>query len=131
MIQNSACRIILQVDKETSIDQMHKELELLKLKDRRQYHLSVECYKNVTNESTGLHKLFVPKARVAARVTRLTEANTMIVPNIVSDTGRKAFSYRGPRHWNTVSTEMRNVDKLTTFKNKLMKQMLRDVNHPG
>ena len=37
MIQNNACRIILQVDKDTRIHSMHQELQLMTLKERRYY----------------------------------------------------------------------------------------------
>ena len=65
------------------------------------------------------------------RTTRGMEASTMVVPNIVTVTGRKAFSYHGPAHWNGVKSELRNIEKLVSFKSQLLKEILRDVNHPG
>ena len=42
VLQNTACRIILQADKDTRIDNMHRDLNLRTLKERRDYHMSVE-----------------------------------------------------------------------------------------
>ena len=55
----------------------------------------------------------------------------MVIPSIGSEQGRKAFSFHGPRHWNNVEIELRNLTELNPFKNRLLKEFLRDVNHPG
>ena len=131
ILQNTACRIILQVDKHTHIDYMHKELNIMTLKERREFHMSVECHKNIYNEHAALKGFFIPLSEVAIRTTRMTEANNMSIPNIVTQTGRKAFSFRGPNHWNKLDDSLKKVDKLKQFKNQLQKEILRDVNHPG
>ena len=42
VIQNSACRIILKVPKDTNTIHMHNELKLMKLQDRRIFHTLVK-----------------------------------------------------------------------------------------
>ena len=110
---------------------MHKELNLMTLKERRDYHLSVECHKNVNNEFAALHSFFVPQSTIAVRSTRGTEANQMSIPKLVTQTGRKAFSFRGPDHWNRLNASLRKIDKLNPFKNELLKEFMRDVNQDG
>ena len=131
MIQNAACRVILQVDKDTSIAYMHKELELMTLTGQRNYHLSVECYKYVNSPFEALCKFFIPRSVNTVRTTRGMEANTMCVPNIVSSIGSKAFSFHGPNHWNKIDVNLRSIATLIPFQNALLKEFLRDVNHPG
>ncbi len=72
LVQNQACRTILMAPKETSTQNMHKQLELPLLAQRRQLHLSTECYKNATNDEAGLHGMFVKTAN-RGRQTRQSE----------------------------------------------------------
>ena len=58
LIENGACRIILCVSKDTSIEQMHKELGIPTLEQCRQYHMANECYKSVNNTDLGLNYMF-------------------------------------------------------------------------
>ena len=131
LLQNAACRIILQVDKYTPIEYMHRELNIMTLKERRDFRLSVECHKNIHNEFAALKTFFIPITAVSVRNMRGTEANKMSVPNIVTQTGRKAFSYRGPQHWNKLEVRITKLETLNPFKSALLKDILRDVNHPG
>ncbi len=110
---------------------MHKELNIMTLKDRRNLHMSVECHRNINNEYASLRNFFTPMSNIATRTTRMTEANNMYIPNTVTQTGRKAFSFRGPNHWNKLNDCHKKIEKLKPFKNQLEKELLRDVNHPG
>ena len=47
LVQNSACRVVLLCGKRDSTDKMHKDLNLLRLKDRRQMHLQHINHKNI------------------------------------------------------------------------------------
>ncbi len=131
LIQNAACRCILLADKRTSTDLMHAELNLTRLSDRRNQHLQIECYKNVTNPQGSLHRYFIPSANMSQRQTRNTDANSMHVPDIRSVSGRKSFSYRGPVTWNSLHKDARQAGSVGIFKSHLGKSARRDVNHPG
>ena len=65
------------------------------------------------------------------RTTRSTGTNYMVVPNIRSSTGRKAYSYRGPTYWNSLGVESRGLTERGQFKRHINKILCRDVNHPG
>ncbi len=121
LIQNTACRIILQVD-DMSVKNVHSELNLSTLKDRCNYHLSVECHKNIYNSTSGLHHFFIKCGERAVRTTRGTASELMVVPDIRSELGRRAFSYRGPNHWNKISAETRKINSLPSFKTHLSKE---------
>ena len=53
-IQNVACRTILGADNHTNIKQMHDELQMLTLQQRRQLHQAMECYTNINHPEAGL-----------------------------------------------------------------------------
>ncbi len=130
LIQNGACRTILKVPKDTSVDNMHKELALPTLPQRRQYHMATECYKSVTTPNSGLNFMF---NRVGSnrRTTRLVTNLGMIIPRLNSNQGRKAFRYRGPMCWNDLEQNLKTSESLAIFKSSMMKKLMRDVNHPG
>ena len=75
--------------------------------------------------------MFIKTGDVHIRVTRNTESQAMIVLDIRSVIGRKAFSYRGPVKWNTLDRDLRQISSKNVFKNRLIKEFLRDVNHLG
>ncbi len=130
-IQNSACRIILRADIDTSIVNLHKELEIPTLKQRRQIHMAMECFNNSKNEEADLHKMYILIDRDRMHSTRSENQNLMLVANIKSVNGRKAFSYRGPHFWNTLDNDIRQIENKSSFKTHITKVICRDVNHLG
>ena len=125
-VQNSACRTLLRADRCAHIDDMHKRLKFITLNKRRELHLSVECFKQVTNSSSSLHHFFRTRA---GRNTRTGEQKCE-VPNIRSSMGRRCVSYRGPTHWNLVDAALKNSVSVNAYKNAYLNKLLRDVNHP-
>ena len=105
---------------------MHNRLKFLNLTQRRKLHLSVECYKQITNSSSSLHQFF--KKRVS-RNTRTGDSKCE-VPNIRSMMGRRCFSYRGPVHWNEVPDDLKNSVSTNAYKKAYLNKLMRDVNHP-
>ena len=131
LIQNSACRIILGADIDTPIKQLHTELELPTLKQRRQIHMAMECHNSIFNEEAGLHRMFKPIDDNRARPTRSENQNLMTVANIRTVNGRKAFTYTGPFFWNILDNEARQIESKNSFKTHITKLICRDVNHLG
>ncbi len=128
LIQNIASRIILRANRRTSIEFMHNELNILTIKERQQVHLSMECFRQV-HTTSGLNNLFVKHE--TGRVTRGTDSKNMNIPILNTVTGRKAFSYRGPVHRNTLLADLKVNDNKTSFKSGISKLFARDENHPG
>ena len=114
LLQNTACRTL--ADKYENIKQMHLELVLYELADRRQYHLSTLCHKNIyATCNTGVSKLFVKLETQQVRRTRASNEHNIIVPDLKSNSGRKAIVYRGPQHWNKLPNHAKGCDKLISF----------------
>ena len=110
---------------------MHNELQLPTLQQRRDCHLATECYKAVKNTDAGLKYMFKRLDNTEGRVTRLVVAQGMEVPGLRTSQGRKSFAYRGLTCWKQLDIGLKNADSVNSFKSRYMKQLLRDVNHPG
>ena len=130
-IQNCACRTILTADNYTPIIQMHAELELLPLNKRCVLHLAMDCFNNINNLEAGLHKLFKPVNSNRTKNTRSSNTKQMEVQNVKTVTERKAQEYRGPNFWNSITTDIRQLECKTTFKKHITKHICQDINHPG
>ncbi len=103
MLQNSACRTILLATNDAHIDDMHNTLGLLTLQHRRDLHMSFACHKSVYfNGFSSLSSFYVPVLQVHGRHTRYADSNKMVVPRAKTNLGQKAFSIRGPNHWNSI-----------------------------
>ena len=132
LVQNMGCRTILLARRRTHIADMHKELNLMPLHNRREAHYSLLCHKNIYPEgSQSLTKYFIPARIVGGRRTRGNTAKNMQVPNIKSEKGRCAFAYQGPTHWNSLSPKLKSIEKYNSFKTELLKSASAELdNHP-
>ena len=130
MIHNCACRIILGADNDTSVRQMHQQLEIPTLNQRQMYHQNIDCFNNINNAEAGLHKMYKNSDNIG-RTTRRTGTKHMVVRDIRSCVGRKAYSYEGPNFWNTLDSDTRCMTGKEAFKRHINKIICRDVNHPG
>ena len=124
------CRTILAADKDTSVIYMHNELQLLALKQRRIQHQAMDCFSNMTNEEAGLHDMYVT-IDSRRRATRNTGTTFMMVPDVRSNQGRQAYSYKGTTFWNSLDSETRQIESKMTIKSHISKAVCRDVNHHG
>ncbi len=130
LLQNVCCRIILRENRYASIDEMHKELQIMKLVERRDYHLGQLCHKNIHYDGTAsLAKFFVKLQQ--GRTTRQTTANHMGVPKYRTVMGSKAISVRGPKYWNKLPNDLKIVVKLNPFSTALRSHVMESWdNHP-
>ena len=131
-IQNVCCRIILRRNKRASVTEMHRELKLMKLGDRRDIHLSENCHKNIYYEAKpSLGSFFITMPARNQRETRQRNRMHMVVPRAKTTCGQQAFSIRGPKHWNGLTNDIRLVEKYKTFQRELRaKKDLVFDNHP-
>ena len=109
---------------------MHIDLDLLPLNVRRHIRLAGECYKATNLQPYSLQEFFVPIVRVTGPRTRAQGNTTHIVPRCQTDTGRKAFSYRGPRVWKEIPTEFKNKPSYDSFKVSYLK-FVKDMHKEG
>ena len=110
---------------------MHQRLGLARLPARREYHMACLCHKNIyTENKSGLSDHFT-KISGASRTTRYTCNVNMVVPNIHSEKGCKAISYRGPVFWNALNNDIKCIDKFEAFQAKINPKTRPELdNHP-
>ncbi len=131
IVQNMACRIILETGPRYHISDMHKELQLELQSDRRKHHLLSECHKNIhTDKVLPLQKYFILNKESTNRRTRRVCKFDVLVPRLRTSAGQKAFSYVGPSAWNKLKAELKEIVKLKNFKDKLKKSCNSLDNHP-
>ena len=104
----------------------HKELNILNLQDRRDLHTSMECCKSVNDNNYSLASYFKP---IATRTTRAGETR-MALPSLKTSIGKKAFSYRGPDHWDKLPAIVKSAQSVNTFKSSYLKNLFHNENHP-
>ena len=127
-----ACRIILRAGNRDSVKGMHEELGLLELDTRRDMHLSFTCHKVVQSDGkNSLSKFFNKVAAPGRRHTRHGNEKNMKVPRVRTNKGRCGIAYRGPFHWNKLSTNLKDIIKYNAFRKEFSRQLSgKFVNHP-
>ena len=116
-IQNSALHIVLQADKRTHIKDMHQELCLIFLSDRRKMHTLNQVYKCVYQLAPQNVASLVSLVSEHHSVnTRASTSLKLHVPDICLNICRRAFKYRGLQLWNIVDDEITAKTSLDTFK---------------
>ena len=104
--------------KRTPVKEMHKELNILLLHHRCQYHLGQLCHKNIYFEGyESLPKFYSLKENS----TRLTRQRNTVHLKVRSRTvmGGKAIAIRGPNFWIGLSNELKVFDKIKPFSRAL------------
>ena len=103
--------------RETHIYDMHVQLGLLYLNERRDLHFSFLLHKNIyTDQQTGLSEYMVSLDTVATRTTRMSAHHNMLVPRVRSVMGQKSFCYRAPSFWNKLPTDIKALNIFNRFK---------------
>ena len=117
-IQNMSCRIILKTCNMDSVTDMRKTLELLKLNDRRDLHLSQACHMAIYEPNRKLKEYFnrVLNHRNTGRISRHSNEMNMKTPTIRSTKGRSAFSFHGPKHWNGIPNDIKIIINIIASK---------------
>ncbi len=121
-LQNGACRIILRKGKRSSTAEMHSDLKLNRLTDRRHMRTMEYMYKVVhgllPKEVCDLFKLVQDSH---ARTTRASTGLDLVIPNPRLETCKRDIRYQGPLYWNMVDLHIRQCDSFLSFKNALRK----------
>ena len=128
-LQNYSMRVLLQSGFDKSSSEMHSELELYRLADRRHMHTLDYVYKCVYGLApervcSQLHEI----QTVHNRQTRATERHNLAMPNFRLDMSRKSFWYRGPFYWNLTDLSIRQTPSLNCFKSSLRRSDMFSMN---
>ena len=96
IIQNKGLRCALNKDIETSIDDLHVEANVLKLKFRREQHLLNFMFDRALDP-----KLLKTKPKHSI-VTRSSRKRLMKLKRPYTEKFKKSLAYRGPKKWNAL-----------------------------
>ena len=118
----------LQADNCAHIVDMENELNIPSIRDRLDFQLSIECFKQINPPNSSLSKMFVQKE--TGRATRSANSKIMTVPRVRTNMGSNAFSVKGPTHWNKLPVTTRVNTDQPEFRRTISKLNNRDVNHP-
>ena len=67
-------------------------------------------------DRASLGHFYVPILRPNIAQTRAEVGNCMVIPRVRTNIGWKAMSVIGPKFWNSIKKELRNIESLKAFK---------------
>ncbi len=119
-VQNCALRIILKQDRRSHIVDMHRELKLHYLADRRHMLTLGQVYKGIHGIAPqNISNQLRPSRDGGTRVTRSNEGYNLEVPRSRLETSRRSFKYRGPWYWNLLDSHIQSSESFEIFKHRL------------
>ena len=122
LVHNFAARVVLGLRKFDHISQGRKSLRWLDVSEKVLFNDLVLAFKCVNGLAPDyLVKYFFKRSAVHNRNTR--GCNNFVVPRCRLSTGQRAFSYRGPREWNGLAENIKNIKEINSFKKTLFKNM--------
>ena len=122
LVQNFAARIVLGLSKFDHISQGRRSLRWLDVTEKVLLNDLVLAFKCVNGLALDyLVKCFVKRSAVHNRNTR--GCNGFVVPRCRLSTGQRVFYYRGPREWNGLAGNIKNITEINSFKKTLFNTM--------
>lgn len=118
-LQNKVLKCALQLNRTAGTLQMHSTARVLLIKDRIRHNQLSLIHHGVLN---GLDTF--PMVNVLNTRTRSTDTPELKLIRPNTEHYRKSLFYSGLTEWNSLSSELKNCDTLSTFKHKLKSAIL-------
>ena len=114
-IEGYAARIITNSAPGTRTAPLMEQLQLHRLVDRLDYFQAILTFRCLNNLAPiYLKDLFSPRSSVCSRITR--NFFRLLLPSPRSNYLKRAFSYKGACHWNSLLNGVINLNSLQSFK---------------
>ena len=110
VIQNKGLRCALNKGIETSIDELHVQANLLKLKYRREQHVINFMYDRAQDDT-----MLKSKSGHSMR-TRSSKKKLLKLKRPYTEKFRKSLAYRGPKQWNALPDTLHHTRTKAAFK---------------
>ena len=127
ILYKKVAKIALDVPKQESSLTVYKDMKWLPLHLRRQLHTSNYVFR-IIKESCPYEMR--DKFKYTSGGSRIAENCNLYIPNSNS---HKEFYYLGAKCWNTLSSDLRNLDDVKQFSNKLkalyLSSIQNDINY--
>jgi exonuclease III len=126
LVQNSAARVVMSLNKHDHITQARKELHWLPIEARCKFKIITLTWKALNKMGPTYIKdlLKIKTCRLGLR------SNNSIILEIPKTNligcGNRAFCKAAPVLWNDLTEELRNTEKLDTFKSRLKTKLFKD-----
>ena len=131
-LQNCSMRSILRAEWMTPSINMHSELHLLTLNDRRKYHTACEMHKFHHKTAPGsITDKFKSVNEVHERTTRSATRNDIYIPKCRTNLGQQNFMVRGPSEWMAMPTDIKGIFDKHEFKQVLYTYSLTQQGNGG
>ena len=126
--QNRAWKVLFNKDFLTPTDSLHKELEVLKVKDINRLHTAKFVHMQQNNKTPNIFKnFFIAIQTVHQHNTRQNHNLHINQPN--TNNGKRTMKYHGATIWNALAGSLRKIESNKTFgsptKKKPTGQLLR------
>ena len=119
-IQNWSAKLIYRAKKFDHASPYLQELHWLPVRERVIFKIMMYVYKCLTGTAPGyltaclsLYRPARTNLRSASDITRLTEHNFR---RLLQSAVKRSFTHKAPKIWNTLPTNIRESDSLSSFK---------------
>ena len=116
-LQNRACKIILRRDRLAHTNDIHRELKLWKLHERRKFHCACVTFR-CKNElvPSYLSNIYQPISDIHHHSTRYATAQNLFIVGSSTESGKSMFKHRSVILWNSLPAHLKNCHSLPSFK---------------
>lgn len=127
LVQNAAARIITRTPVISHITPVLRQLHWLPIKHRIDYKILLHTFKAIHNLAppylSDLLHINIPTRSLRSA----SSINLTVPPARLSTMGSRAFSRSAPRLWNSLPSDIRNIDSIITFKTHLKTHLFRQA----
>lgn len=117
-VQNTAAKLITLSQKYDHVTPILKELHWIPVEQRIIFKIALLVYKALNEAGPAyLRELLTPYQ--PSRQLRSADNLDLCIPRVKLTYGSRAFSYAGPKVWNSLPHDIRNSSSLNVFKSKL------------
>ena len=121
--QNRALKVLFNKDFLTPTDSLHKELEVLKVKDINKLHTVKFVHMQQNNKTPNIFKnFFIANQTVHQHNTRQNHNLHINQPN--TNNGKRTMKYHGATTWNALAGSLRKIESKKTFGSQLKRSLL-------
>ena len=110
VLQNKGLRCALNRDHFAGTDELHEDVDLLKLKFRLEQHLLNYMY-DVSRDESNLKSVRKTGVR-----TRSSKRKLLKIVKPRTEKYKKSWSYVGPKKWNAIPLNIHDLDSRAEFK---------------
>ena len=123
--QNRALKILFNKDIRTNTKELHRDLQILMIKDLQRQCLAQIAYKNQSNEHNRNTQFSFEKNKdIHTYNTR--QNNNLHVPHYKTKIGKQTIEYTVPKIWNDLPATIQEASNYNKFKKEIKQYYLRN-----